>query len=417
MKALISILLCICVVEANKSWFQLSDTVDELEALLQDTKSIAKPTRYSSAGTYVRRENKYSAKLNDHLEDEGSGVNPTEEKSGGMFQLVNAAGSLMEVLSQLREEKKNKSREYAAEFVLILVSNSTDDDKKALFGKHVRLLHESCQRKLLHFTKQAHASDVFDAIDEDEVEVIPIVESIIEKVEKGEGRLLEEFAKAIKENGLQNNPRIKLIMSIGGLVADAACDFELDGFLKEIGRAAQQFMAKKPKEDEPSLTTRVLKARRGYMRLCQLVGHFVLKFAKESPLKKLLVLIFQRGCNRAEAERFFQRTYILKNVILLGDEMAKLRRNDELLRQGVMNKIGELFEEGKDKEADIVRANFLFGMIQHGMLSGLEVESWRLARKKDNKRPPQSKNLQADDKTVNTRAYDKLARTLRGTNS
>lgn len=82
-----------------------------------------------------------------------------------------------------------------------------------------------------------------------------------------------------------------------------------------------------------------------------------------------------------------------------------------------MNKIGELFEEGKDKEADIVRANFLFGMIQHGMLSGLEVESWRLARKKDNKRPPQSKNLQADDKTVNTRAYDKLARTLRGTNS
>lgn len=41
--------------------------------------------------------------------------------------------------------------------------------------------------------------------------------------------LLEEFAKAIKENGLQNNPRIKLIMSIGGLVADAACDFELDG--------------------------------------------------------------------------------------------------------------------------------------------------------------------------------------------
>lgn len=35
MKALIYILLCICVVEANKSWFQLSDTVDELEALLQ----------------------------------------------------------------------------------------------------------------------------------------------------------------------------------------------------------------------------------------------------------------------------------------------------------------------------------------------------------------------------------------------
>lgn len=81
-----------------------------------------------------------------------------------------------------------------------------------------------------------------------------------------------------------------------------------------------------------------------------------------------------------------------------------------------MNKIGELFEEGKDKEADIVRANFLFDMILHGMLSGLEVESW-LARKRDNKRPPQSKNLQADDKTVNTRSYDKLARTLRGTNS
>ena len=35
MKALISILFCICVVEANKSWFPLSDTVDELEALLQ----------------------------------------------------------------------------------------------------------------------------------------------------------------------------------------------------------------------------------------------------------------------------------------------------------------------------------------------------------------------------------------------
>lgn len=81
-----------------------------------------------------------------------------------------------------------------------------------------------------------------------------------------------------------------------------------------------------------------------------------------------------------------------------------------------MNKIGELFEEGKDKEADIVRANFVLDMIQHGMLSGLEVNYW-LARKKDNKRPPQSKNLQADDKTVNTRAYDKLARTLRGTNS
>ena len=48
--------------------------------------------------------------------------------------------------------------EYAAEFVLILASNSTDDDIRALFGKHVRLLHESCQSKLLHFTKQAHAS-------------------------------------------------------------------------------------------------------------------------------------------------------------------------------------------------------------------------------------------------------------------
>lgn len=48
--------------------------------------------------------------------------------------------------------------DYAAEFVLTLVSNSTDDDKIALFGKHVRLLHESCQSKLLHFTKAAHAS-------------------------------------------------------------------------------------------------------------------------------------------------------------------------------------------------------------------------------------------------------------------
>ncbi|XP_029187063.2 uncharacterized protein LOC114954629 isoform X2 [Acropora millepora] len=416
MKALISILLCICVVEANKSWFQLSDTVDELEALLQDTRSVAKPTRYSSAATYVRRENKYSAKLNDHLEDEGSGVNPTEEKSGGMFQLVNAAGSLMEVLSQLREEKENKSREYAAEFVLILASNSTDDDIRALFGKHVRLLHESCQSKLLHFTKQAHASDVFDAIDEDEVEVIPIVESIIEKVEKGEGRLLEEFAKAIKENGLQNNPRIKLIMSIGGLVADAACDFELDGFMKEIGKAAQQFIAKKPKEDESSLTTRVSKAKRGYMRLCQLVGHFVLKFAKEPPLKKLLGLIFHGGCNRAEAEPFFQTTYILKNAILLGDETAKLRHDDELRRQGVMNKIEELRKEGKHKKANILLAKFAFDMTRRGLLSGVHVKVW-LASKKDNKRLPHSKNLQADDKTVNTRAYDKLARTLRGTDS
>lgn len=47
--------------------------------------------------------------------------------------------------------------EYAAEFVLTLASNATDLDQRALFGKHVRLLHESCQRKLLKFTKQAHA--------------------------------------------------------------------------------------------------------------------------------------------------------------------------------------------------------------------------------------------------------------------
>ena len=65
-----------------------------------------------------------------------------------------------------RSQKKNliffsfffSPPEYAAEFVLTLASNSTYDDKRALFGKHVRLLHESCQSKLLHFTKKAHAS-------------------------------------------------------------------------------------------------------------------------------------------------------------------------------------------------------------------------------------------------------------------
>ena len=62
-----------------------------------------------------------------------------------------------------RSQKKNhiffffSPPEYAAEFVLTLASNATDLDQRALFGKHVRLLHESCQRKLLKFTKQAHA--------------------------------------------------------------------------------------------------------------------------------------------------------------------------------------------------------------------------------------------------------------------
>lgn len=81
-----------------------------------------------------------------------------------------------------------------------------------------------------------------------------------------------------------------------------------------------------------------------------------------------------------------------------------------------MNKIEQLLKEGKDREAHILLANFVLELTKRGMLSGFHVKIWS-ASKKDNKRPPQSKNLQADDKTVNTRAYDKLARTLQGTNS
>lgn len=72
--------------------------------------------------------------------------------------------------------------------------------------------------------------------------------------------------------------------------------------------------------------------------------------------------------------------------------------------------------EGRDKEADIVLANSVLMMIRRGMLVSIEVNFW-LASRKDKKRPPQNKNLQADDKTVNTRTYDRLAKTLRGTDS
>lgn len=98
--------------------------------------------------------------------------------------------------------------------------------------------------------------------------------------------------------------------------------------------------------------------------------------------------------------------------------MNKTLHNSEKvsLSLGVMSKIEKLFKEGRDKEADIVLADFVFMMMKRGMLVGIELDIW-LESMKDDKRPPQSKSLQADDKTVNTRTYDKLARTLRGTDS
>lgn len=76
----------------------------------------------------------------------------------------------------------------------------------------------------------------------------------------------------------------------------------------------------------------------------------------------------------------------------------------------------KLNKEGKCEEADKELANFIFMMIKRGMLVGIELDIW-LANMKKNERPPQTESLQADDKTVNTRTYDKLTTTLRGTDS
>ena len=98
--------------------------------------------------------------------------------------------------------------------------------------------------------------------------------------------------------------------------------------------------------------------------------------------------------------------------------MNKTLHNSEKvsLSLGIMNIIEKRFKEGKVKEADIELANFVFKMLKRGMLASIDVDIW-LKSMKDDKYAPQSKRLQADDKTVSTRTYDKLARTLRGTDS
>lgn len=48
--------------------------------------------------------------------------------------------------------------EYAKEFVDALNNEKDDNKVKSVFGKHIRLLHESCNKKLLEFAKAAHES-------------------------------------------------------------------------------------------------------------------------------------------------------------------------------------------------------------------------------------------------------------------
>ena len=51
--------------------------------------------------------------------------------------------------------------EYAKEFVDALLNETDGDEVKAVFGKHIRLLHESCNDVLQDFAKAAHDSSKY----------------------------------------------------------------------------------------------------------------------------------------------------------------------------------------------------------------------------------------------------------------
>ena len=41
--------------------------------------------------------------------------------------------------------------------------------------------------------------------------------------------VFEAFVRKVHEHGIQNHPAIKIIMTVGGLVAEVACQTKMDG--------------------------------------------------------------------------------------------------------------------------------------------------------------------------------------------
>ncbi|XP_068698661.1 uncharacterized protein [Montipora foliosa] len=267
------------------------------------------------------------------------------------------------------------------------------------------LLHESCDRILLELTKKAHALGAFDNIDHDEVDVEVLVRSIIEKVERGEGGLFEEFSSAIRQKDLRDNLRLKVILAIGELLADAACDHHLDGLIKDIGEAAEKY-TEQPQEDEPAVSTMVSDSNKkgGYLSLCRLIRHFIQDLPEEPVTNKALRLMFKKRCSRQEAKPFQLTLDVIKSTIKLGEQMAEEK-------QKLIEKMHSLFKEGKEEEARILLAKNLLEMMKRGLLVGFELKFWLKERKNE----PASANekLQADDMT-NPRVLDESTKNRRG---
>ncbi|XP_068755300.1 uncharacterized protein [Montipora capricornis] len=404
MKIIIAVLLFLYSAEGDRYWFRQAKELDELEKVFADTKSVVSHAAHSSIVALAKRKNKYSAEFNDHQEEEGSGEN-SKEPEYELVQLLNMVGKLNDIVARLSQEQKNLSRGYAMEFVHALATEKDDNKILALFGSHVMLLHESCDRILLELTKKAHALGAFDNIDHDEVDVEVLVRSIIEKVERGEGGLFEEFSSAIRQKDLRDNLRLKVILAIGELLADAACDHHLDGLIKDIGEAAEKY-TKQPQEDEPAVSTMVSDSNKkgGYLSLCRLIRHFIQDLPEEPVTNKALRLMFKKRCSRQEAKPFQLTLDVIKSTIKLGEQMAEEK-------QKLIEKMHSLFKEGKEEEARILLAKNLLEMMRRGLLVGFELKFWLKERKNE----PASANekLQADDMT-NPRVLDESTKNRRG---
>ncbi|KAJ7388440.1 hypothetical protein OS493_037602 [Desmophyllum pertusum] len=254
MKVIAATFLFISAAAALRNLIGLPETTsNKLHQLLKDGPFDATELmnyRSNSKAT-ARLASAFKKNVNDHVEKEsglelGSGSEPGPVPGSGPESepireaIKTVADSLSDIapaLKILKEASHKRNQEAAREFIHALESDEDDSDVREVVGRHVIENHERCKRAKEFFVKSIHESELFElSKSEDALDLEEDVGKVLESAKMNdEADVFEEFSNLVNKHRLHDHPGIKVAVTLGGMLADAYCDVELDGLLKKIG--------------------------------------------------------------------------------------------------------------------------------------------------------------------------------------
>ncbi|KAJ7388439.1 hypothetical protein OS493_037601 [Desmophyllum pertusum] len=364
MKLVVVVLLFASATADLHNWVGLPDTrFEQVDQLMQDEPFVAK--RIVNPATADLANLFDSTEMNDPAEYEGSGINPGSEINP-IKEIVESLHDIIPAIKELKEARDKQNHEYAEQFVYALKHADDDEDLKKVLGFHMVMLHKRCLDIKLAFARHVHKEGLLDKIKNDDLDLTEIMGKVIAAAEHQQFDVFDVFVHLVRKSNLHGHPAAQVIIAIGGMVAEAACEVNMDGLIKRIA----EMIEKEDKEGDFDLSDKVLPfLYEKNSKKCP--GNLIQSLEPHKSIKARLLGIIFENCKEVKFVRFAVSTVL--DAIKLGKKVEIMKKMDMKRLHEMLKDVTSLMKSNLTDEAHIVVGDYVLTDMRRALLVGLAV--------------------------------------------